>query len=74
MSECLACNEKKKEIESLKGELDFHKGEHKRWRELFNEQRGKETFNEMQKRYADEIVDNVRLRNELKKRNKDNEV
>ena len=65
------CKKKDKEIAVLKGTVEFHKGEQKTWRKLFNEQRGGETFNKMQKEYADTVAENIKLRNEIKKLEKE---
>ena len=61
-TECVKCDVKDKKIKSLQSVVDFHEGEAKRWRDLWNEQRGGKTFDEMQKRYADELAANIELR------------
>ena len=66
MSECSQCKSLKDKVKNLQGEVSFHKGEQERWRQLFNEQRGGEVFNELQRRYAEEVVANIRLNNEKK--------
>ena len=68
MSDCQECKKKDEEIFDLHGQVEFHKGESKSWRELFNEQRGGQVFNNIQKLYSDTVVENIRLRNELKEK------
>ena len=63
-----------KEIRDLKGQVSFHKNESQRWRDLFNEQRGGEVFNDLQRRYADANVLISRLNLELKKARQENEL
>jgi hypothetical protein len=53
INECHKCKVLEKEINRQKGFVEFHKGEQKSWRKLFEEQRGGETFNNMQKRVVD---------------------
>lgn len=65
MKDCLDCKGKDKEISILKGTIEFHKGEERYWRKAFNEQRGGEVFNQLQKDYAEAVVENIRLNNEL---------
>ena len=57
MSDCLECKKKDKEIAELKGLVEFHKREHESWRQLFNEQRGGETYNQLQRDYADAVAE-----------------
>jgi len=67
---CNECDKKNKEITDLKGQLNFHTYESFRWRALFNQQRGGEIFNDLQSRYADLTVENIRMRNEMKRMKK----
>ena len=67
MNNCLKCQNKDKKITEYKGYANFHEAESNRWRDLFNEQRGGEVFNDLQRRYADQNVENSKLRLELKK-------
>lgn len=60
MSDCIECKRLAKEIADLNGVVDFHKGESKSWRTLFNEQRGGAAFDTIQKAYADLVVENRR--------------
>jgi hypothetical protein len=47
---CGPCTSKDSKIRDLKGQVEFHKNEAKRWRDMFNEQRGGKVFDEMQRR------------------------
>ena len=67
MCECQECVKKDQEIASLIGQVAFHKAESKQWRKLFNDQRGGETFNDLQHRYADQNVEISKLTLALKK-------
>lgn len=64
---CPDCVDKNKEIVGLKGQVSFYKKEGERWRSLFNERRGGEVFNDLQRRYADQNVENSKLRLQIKK-------
>jgi len=50
---CTRCTKLEKQITELEGEAKFHKGERRRWRTLWEEQRGGDTFNAMQRRCVD---------------------
>jgi len=67
MAECIKCSGKDKEIAELRGLVEFHRMEAKGWRKLFSDQRGGEVYNELQRRYADQNVENSQLRARVKK-------
>lgn len=49
---CLTCRAKSIEIESLHSQVSFHKSEAEAWRKLWEDQRGGEAFNTMQRELA----------------------
>ena len=50
---CEECQKRDKEIARLRGEITFHKQEQESWRKLYEEQRGGEVFNAMQRELSD---------------------
>jgi hypothetical protein len=54
-------------IKSLEGEVKFHKGETDHWRKAFEEQRGGEAYNSIQRNYADSVSEIAKLNLEIKK-------
>jgi len=65
MIKCLECKKRDEEIESLKVLVTFYTVESIRWRDLFNEQRGGVIYDKLQKKYAKEVFENIKLLNEL---------
>jgi hypothetical protein len=66
MPECLACKKQKKEIAELKGLVQAIQIGKRGWRKLFEEQRGGPAFDLIQKLYAEEVAENIDLKNQLK--------
>ena len=46
---CRGCRDRDATIAALRGQVMFHKSEQDAWRKLFEEQRGSEVFNTMQR-------------------------